>query len=864
MKKIIENVKSYFRNLNKCFSLLKIICVSIIFSVSLLLIDYNDYPSCWLKGKPTNLLLILCASIIIFFIIAILDSGLLKSLKMKILSTIDVSVFVMLFSAIIYFTFMHIMKISAIYKIIALIFILSISLLVILKRIHNCSISSSSNNPMQSNIFDLKAIYENKFKRHNNLPILISEDSVHYDLLNRKFTINHIISSIESCSYDKSYVIGLEGAWGSGKTTIINNVKKEIERDEKYIIIEDLDPWLYGTQESLLSAMFEMILKHTGIKFNLAKANSMVSALVDVVAENHKSGSLIREIVNQIMDSDIYDIKSKISAYLEKENKKIVFLIDNLDRANESNIIFMFKLISVVFDLPNIIYILSYDKARIESVFKNTLEIDPKYIEKIIQQEISVPQIQANHLESLYLTCMNNILKGYGINAKNLKEYEFIFKFLCNNVKDIRGFKRIINSVFSSVFCFDTTLYKRDLLAIEIIRFCNPNLYAKIYENRQFFITYDKMFDSELYSHSFTKDNFNNEGKAFFKSLFDENKNYIGLLVELFPYAKKANNNSNLIEHFYGDDEEYKIVSQKSQISSVKYFDLYFSYGNNEFLFIGKDVTDTINKLNALKSSVEILDFIKSKFETLSDYMHREWLERFQVCFNELNEEIVCDVLIGLFNCLKIIDNSSSFLMANAQRRAIYIILMNICKLDSESINRFINNPQNDISSIHFMQLIIEIMEKAIDENNYPAKNTVIQQLKTPHNEKCQRIVKEKINIYDDEYFYLGNIWAIKHCIDKDKFDEYIASLVPIANIYRMVAESITSSSGTTNRQFIYKDNFESLFADKSIVEKALEDASPKNEKEKFVIELFDKFNSTSSEYEEGIEVQEFIDFNSL
>ena len=51
------------------------------------------------------------------------------------------------------------------------------------------------------------------------------------------------------------------------------------------------------------------------------------------------------------------------------------YVIDNLERASAENIIFLFKLISTVFDLPNIIYLLSYDQARMNEILSDTAQI---------------------------------------------------------------------------------------------------------------------------------------------------------------------------------------------------------------------------------------------------------------------------------------------------------------------------------------------------------------------------------------------------------------------------------------------------------------------------------------------------------
>ena len=70
----------------------------------------------------------------------------------------------------------------------------------------------------------------------------------------------------------------------------------------------------------------------------------------------------------------------QIGSYLLDQNKKVVFVIDNLERASAENIIFLFKLISTVFDLPNIIYLLSYDQARMNEILSDTAQINPKFV----------------------------------------------------------------------------------------------------------------------------------------------------------------------------------------------------------------------------------------------------------------------------------------------------------------------------------------------------------------------------------------------------------------------------------------------------------------------------------------------------
>ena len=68
--------------------------------------------------------------------------------------------------------------------------------------------------------------WKNYTKKHNlskeNL-ILLEETAVDYDLLHREEIIGVLYDTILKCHPKNNFTIGLNGKWGSGKTTIINN-----------------------------------------------------------------------------------------------------------------------------------------------------------------------------------------------------------------------------------------------------------------------------------------------------------------------------------------------------------------------------------------------------------------------------------------------------------------------------------------------------------------------------------------------------------------------------------------------------------------------------------------------------------------
>ena len=205
-------------------------------------------------------------------------------------------------------------------------------------------------------VYDLKDIYDNNIKSGTNRPIIVKEKDVEYDLLGRTAVINQVYTSIiASGSENQSYVISLEGDWGSGKTTIINNIKRIIKENmQGKIVVNDFDPWLFGTQEALLSAMYDIILMSTGIRYSMSKRRHFQDSVSEIAVNVPKIGGMLQGILKEKKDSYelVQEIKKQITSLLSKSEKTFVFFIDNVDRAEADNIVFLFKLIGTLFNFP--------------------------------------------------------------------------------------------------------------------------------------------------------------------------------------------------------------------------------------------------------------------------------------------------------------------------------------------------------------------------------------------------------------------------------------------------------------------------------------------------------------------------------
>lgn len=98
------------------------------------------------------------------------------------------------------------------------------------------------------------------YKTNNFNPLLEKEDNLNTsDSYNRKNVIDSTFDILKDCFYDNgSFVIGIKGAWGSGKTTFINQLhnKFNLDKDKQFYMI-NFQPWRTDGANSLTRTFFK-------------------------------------------------------------------------------------------------------------------------------------------------------------------------------------------------------------------------------------------------------------------------------------------------------------------------------------------------------------------------------------------------------------------------------------------------------------------------------------------------------------------------------------------------------------------------------------------------------------------------------
>lgn len=334
------------------------------------------------------------------------------------------------------------------------------------------------------------------------------------DLLDRHQTINHICDIVDESIKSKKYTtLALNGQWGSGKTFILQKVKEQIQN--KYLIFE-YDCWkndfydepLYGIVYSIATSLNEVERDNPDfaqdkyyramrkIFFSIANVVSKGLLNFDLKEIKEDASEIIKtakeEKIEMTVDgfcTDLHDVLDKINTlltnYLSYEGKKIVFLVDELDRCLPDYAIKVLNRLHHICNGTSIVLVLSINKQElypnVSIAFGREANDDlfaRNYLRRFTDVEIDLNKGYATNLLPLW----DNFLQQFN----NSVSLDFFSRLTRNVLSELpmREIKKAINQImrghniaYSSVNC--TTSLSLAIVCAETIIYV-----SKVHHNK--------------------------------------------------------------------------------------------------------------------------------------------------------------------------------------------------------------------------------------------------------------------------------------------------------------------------------------------------------------------------------------------
>lgn len=301
----------------------------------------------------------------------------------------------------------------------------------------------------------------------------------------------HLAESICKMTPPEGLVIAIYGPWGAGKTTLLNFVIHYLQQkrqDERPVIVR-FNPWWFSGHEDLTRRFFDqlqgVLSKWKIIGKQLKKRIADFAEIVSETPLPYASISKVGAKVFGAKQKDVAELKDSIVNTLKKQKRRILVIIDDVDRLTADEIRQLFRVIKAVADFPNVIYLLAFDR---EVAIKAAEQMQglpgEAYLEKIVQVPFELPLPDKASLRRLLFERLAEILVD---TPKDLFDQTYWGNVYWDGIDHFittpRDIVRLANTISVTYPAVKGEVNPVDFIAIETIRLFCPRVYDIIRKN---------------------------------------------------------------------------------------------------------------------------------------------------------------------------------------------------------------------------------------------------------------------------------------------------------------------------------------------------------------------------------------------
>ncbi|MDP9812617.1 putative KAP-like P-loop ATPase [Rhizobium tibeticum] len=308
-----------------------------------------------------------------------------------------------------------------------------------------------------------------------------------------------IARSITAADAKDGLVYAINGTWGAGKSSAINLILHHLagEAASGKIVATVFNPWWFSGSEALTISFFQELRATVGKSLDdkarealatlggrLSSAGPLLGGLASLAASPAAGaavagGASFLEKLTRL-DSTVEKEHRKLADALSDQEAKFLIILDDIDRLGTDDALQVFKLIKSVGRLPNVIYLLAFDRHLAEKMVAERFPAEgATYLEKVIQGAFDLPNPDPDDLRSQLLTTAGDVM-GAPPETKMQRFWNVFYDVVAPLIRTPRDVVRLSNTIKVSWPAVKENVDRADFLAIESLRLFVPEVHQAI------------------------------------------------------------------------------------------------------------------------------------------------------------------------------------------------------------------------------------------------------------------------------------------------------------------------------------------------------------------------------------------------
>lgn len=385
-------------------------------------------------------------------------------------------------------------------------------------------------------------------KLHLDQPITKPSD----DKLGRAQSAQNLADYIMQLDASNGIVVGISGPWGSGKTSFVNLMRARFKETACPFI--DFNPWMFSNSDPLVSLFltqlagelklkdrkrFKKVIKQLGMYASFLKPASKLAPSIGLAIFGEIAAPAIGTVTQNIsIKNSVSELRQDITNELKRLDQPLIVFLDDIDRLSTSEIREIFKLVRLTASFPNVIYLLAFDRERVEDALSENGIPGRAFLEKILQINYDLPTSPRKALQDQLLDELNSHLELFErIKIDEDRWIDVFFEIIAPLITNVRDIRRYIVSLQPSLTNFGLQLNLVDLLAMEAVRVFRPTLFSDLTQNRDTLTAQHRLTEKEAKEQLDALTEKHPKDKSVLQGIFNRIFPYAASIVtKSFPY----------------------------------------------------------------------------------------------------------------------------------------------------------------------------------------------------------------------------------------------------------------------------------------------------------------------------------------